>query len=58
MVCDRVKASFNAPYTTITPLAYYKVGLLLEFGLCRTITIDNTAQYICVGDGGALLQVD
>jgi hypothetical protein len=46
------------PYTTFTSLAYYGVGLLLKFGFCGTITIDSTAQQICVGDGGALLQVD
>jgi hypothetical protein len=51
MVCDKVRASFNA-------LAYCGVGLSLEFGLCKTITIDGTTQQICVGDGGALLQVD
>jgi len=34
------------------------VGLSLEFGLCRTITIDSTTQQICVGDGGAFFQVD
>jgi len=41
-----------------TPLAYCEVGLSLEFGLCITFTIDGIAQQICVGDGGALLQVD
>jgi hypothetical protein len=46
------------PYTIVTPLAYYGVGLLLEVGLCGTITIDGMAQQICVGDGGTFLQVD
>jgi len=46
------------PLHHITPLTYYGVGLSLEFGLCETITINNTTQQICVGDDGALLQVD
>jgi hypothetical protein len=57
MVCDKVRALFS-PYTTVTPFAYYGVGLSLEFGLCGTITIDGTSQQICVSDGGALFQVD
>jgi hypothetical protein len=42
------------PLIIVTPLAYYGVGLSLDFGLCETITIDSTTQQICVSDGGAL----
>jgi hypothetical protein len=34
------------PLHHITPLAYYGVGLLLEFGFCGTITSDGMTQQI------------
>jgi hypothetical protein len=38
MVCDRVRASFNAPTSQLHPLPI----MGLEFGLCGTITINGT----------------
>jgi hypothetical protein len=45
MVCDRVRASFDALTPQLHPLP------IMEFGLCGTINIDSITQQICVSDG-------
>lgn len=42
MVCDKVRASFNAPMPQLQPLPNHGIGLPVEFRLCRTITTNIT----------------
>jgi hypothetical protein len=30
----------------------------MEFGLCKTISIDHVVRFMCLGDGGNFFQVD